>query len=137
MLRCMALLSPPILEAASTAVRFDFSQYRLAVNVQVRYYTDAAGTVEVTPLETGSRNITATNTSTGYEGLFRSPGVPQTFNSNINNGTIAAAADGRWYELSLGGGLQNVTLVAAPNVPPGGAVSYRIIVDAPGDSALA
>lgn len=133
----MALMSPPILVAASTAVFFDFAQYRLTVNAQVRFYTDAAGETELTPRGTGSRDITATNTSTAHQGAFSFPEATQTFNSDIDNGTIAAAVDGRWYELDLGGGMQNVTLTAAPNVTPVTAVTYRIVVDAPGDSALA
>ena len=46
-------------------------------------------------------------------------------------------ADGKWYEIDLGSGMGNVTLVAAPTVTPGTATVYRIIVDAAGSSALA
>jgi hypothetical protein len=134
----MALMSPPILVAASTAIKFSFSQRQASVNAQVRFYTDAAGLVELAPLGTGSRAVTATNTATAFEGLFSSPGATlSNFDNDINGGTITAAVDGRWYEIALGSGMGNLTLVAAPNVTPGTAVTYRIIVDAAGSSQLA
>ena len=134
----MALMSPPILVAASTAVEFAFSQRQASVNAQVRFYTDAAGLVELSPLGTGSRDFTATNTSSAFQGQFSDPGTElRNFASNIDGGTLAAAADGKWYEIDLGSGMGNVTLVAAPNVTPGTATTYRIIVDAAGSSALA
>lgn len=133
----MALMSPPILVAAATAVKFSFLQYQRSVNVQTRFYTDAAGLVPLA-IGTGARDITATNTASAYEGQFADPGTTESsFVSSIDGGAISAAVDGRWYELGLGGGMQNVTLTAAVNVSPGTAVSYRIFVDAPGSSALA
>lgn len=132
----MALMSPPIAVADATPVNFDFSQYRASVNVQTRFYSDAAGLVEVTP-GTGSRDISATNVSTAYEGDFSDPGtVIEDFVSAIDGGAIAGAVDGRWYELTLGGGLDNVTLTAAANTTPGTAVTYRVFVDAPGSSSV-
>jgi hypothetical protein len=129
-------MSPPIAVAAATAVKFTFSQYRSLVNAQVRFYTDAAGLLPLA-VGTGSRDITATNTAEAFEGPFTSPGTAETIVSGINGGTIVGAVDGTWYELDLGGGMQNVTLAAAANVTPGTAVSYRIFVDSPGSSALA
>lgn len=130
----MALMSPPILVAAATAVTFSFSGYRSNVNVQVRFYTDAEGLVPLA-IGTGSRDLTATNTSSAFQGSIVSPGTEETFVSNIDGGTLTAAVDGTWYELGLGGSMQNITLAAAANVNPGTAVSYRIFVDSPGSSA--
>lgn len=133
----MALMSPPIANADATAVTFTFAQYRTSVNVQVRFYTDAAGTAEMGTRGTGTRDVTATNTSTAYEGNFANPGTTQPFVSDIDNGTIAAMVSEEWNEISLGGGMQNVTLVATVDVDAPGSVVYRIIVDAAGSSALA
>ena len=133
----MALMSPPILVAASTAVAFTFAQRQSSVNVQVRFFTDAAGLVELSPLGTGSRDVTAINTASAFEGQFADPGTVLGFTSDINGGTLAAMADGKWYELGLGAGMGNVTIAAAPNTTPGTAVSYRIIVDTAGSSTLA
>lgn len=133
----MALMSPPILVAASTAVAFTFSQRMPSVNVQVRFFTDAEGLIELAPVGTGSRDVTATNSATAFEGQFSDPGTTLTFTSAINGGTLSAMVDGTWYELDLGSNMGNVIIAAAPNVTPGGAVSYRIIVDTAGSSALA
>lgn len=133
----MALMSPPIAVAASTAVSFSFGQYLSSVNVEVRFYTDAAGTAQMGTRGTGTRDLTAINTSTAYEGPFRNPVDTQTFVSDINGGSITAAVSERSYELALGGGMQNVTITAAPNVNAPGSATYRIIVDAPGGSEFA
>lgn len=131
----MALMSPPIAVADATAVRFDFSRYRDTVNVQVRFYSDAAGETELSPLGTGSRDLAITNTSTAFAGAFANPEVTQTFDSDVVS--LAAVADGLWTEVDLGGGMNNITVTAAVDVSPGTAVTYRIIVDAPGSSAFA
>lgn len=133
----MALMSPPILVGASTAVAFTFSQRQSSVNVQVRFFTDTAGLVELAPLGTGSRDVTATNSSSAFQGPFSNPGTTLSFVSDINGGTLTGMVDGKWYELDLGANMGNVILVAAPNVSPGTAASYRIIVDVAGSSALA
>lgn len=134
----MAMMSGPIAVASATAYKFTFSGYQTSVNVQMKFYTDAAGETALAPLGTGSRDITATTTTSAFQGSFRNPEpATQTFTSNINGGSISAAVDGRWYELALGSGMQNVTLAAAANVTPGTAVSYRIIVDASGSSEAA
>jgi len=136
----MALIGPPIPVADATSVLFDFRNYQRSVNAQVRFYTDLAGLVPLSPTGTGSRDITTTNTSSGYEGAFSNPVELPTvspFVSTIENGVIAAAVDGQWYEILLGGGMQNVTLSSAAVVTPGTAVSYRLIVDSNGDSRLA
>lgn len=131
------MMSAPIAVASATAYKFSFAGYQASVNVQVKFYTDAAGTTPLAPLGTGSRDITATNTSTAFEGQFRNPTPTQTFDSTIDDGTITGAVDGRWYEIPLGSGMQNVTLVAVANVTPGTAVSYRLIVDTQGSSEAA
>lgn len=134
----MALMSPPILVAASTAVKFTFSQRQLSANVQVRFFTDVDGLISLSPLGTGSRDITATNTSTAFQGLFSTPGTTlENLISNIDDGVLTAAADGMWHEILLGSGMGNITLVAVANVTPITAVTYRLIVDAAGSSQLA
>lgn len=134
----MALMSDPIPVAGATPATFKFVNFRSAVNVQVRFYTTlaAAPADQLSPRGTGSRDLTATNVSSAFSGGSTSPTeVLRDFTSDINNGTIVAMADGRWYELALGGGMGQITLVAAANVTPGAALSYRIIVDAEGASS--
>lgn len=132
----MALMSDPIAVADATPTTFKFSNFRSSVNVQVRFYTDADGRVELTPRGTGSRDIVATNTSAAYSGgPIRPTEVIREFVSDINNGSLTAAADGKWYELTLGGGMGQVTLTSAPSTTPGTAVTYRVFADAEGQSA--
>lgn len=108
------------------------------MNVQVRFFTDTEGMVPLAPAGIGSRNIVATNQSVAYEGNpTRSTSRLTAFQSAINNGTFAAAADATWYELGLGGGLGQVTITATANVTPGGAVTYRIFVESAGASSAA
>lgn len=132
----MSLISPPILVAAATPVNFTFRERRTVVNVQVRFYTDAAGTVEMGTRGTGTRDLTATNSSSGYQGAFSNPTAIGPFTSNINNGAIVAMVSETWYELALGGGMGQLTLVAAANVDAPGSLSYRIIADSEGDSSV-
>ena len=128
----MALMSPPILIAASTPVNFDLAGYTPSVNVAVHFFADAEGLTEVAAPLSGSRDVTATARYAAREGEFRSPGQTLDFVSGVNNGTISAMVSGTLYELAFGRGAQYITLVAAPNTDPAGSVSYRIIVDASG-----
>ena len=134
----MALMSPPILVADATAVAFSFAQRVASVNVQVRFFTDAAGLVSLSPVGTGSRDVVATNVASAFQGPFSFPETTLSgFVSAIDGGSLSAMKDGTWYELGLGSGMGNVIIAAASNVTPGGAVTYRIIVDTAGSSALA
>jgi hypothetical protein len=127
----VAQVSPPILVADATPALFNFTR-RAAVNVQVRFYTDAAGTV---PSDTGlgSRDLTATNSSMFYERGRDSGYRAKTLESEIDNGALMACVGGTWYEMLLGGGMQQLTLAATGGADPPGAASYRIAVDAEGD----
>ena len=131
----MALMSDPILVAASTPWSFAFSNYRSSVSVQVRFFTDANGLVEVGTRGTGSRDLTATSVSRAYSGRSTNPTAVLSLVSDLSSSTISALPDGQWAELLLDGGLGQVTIVAAPNVTPGGAITYRIIVEADGYSS--
>lgn len=134
----MALMSDPIPVADATPATFKFTYFRSAVNVQVRFYTTLAAEPadQLSPRGTGSRDLTATNVSSAFSGGSTSPDeVLRNFTSDINGGSIVAMADGRWYELGLGGGMGQITLAAAANVTPGTALSYRVIVDADGSSS--
>jgi hypothetical protein len=134
----MALMSPPIAVGDSTEVFYEFRLRERTINVQYRFYTDTEGEVELTPAGAGLRVVTATNTSNAFEGPFSRPvDTQEDLESSINNGTLASAVDARWYEFFLGSGMSNVTISAAPDTTPGGAVTYRVIVDAPGSSRLA
>jgi hypothetical protein len=132
----MSLISPPILVAAATPVNFTLRNRRTSCNVQVRFYTDAAGTVEMGTRGTGTRDLTATNSSSGYQGSFSAPTAIGPFTSNINGGAITAMISETWYELGLGSGMGQLTLVAVANVNAPGSASYRIIVDSEGDSSV-
>lgn len=132
----MALMSDPIAVADATPATFKFPNFRSSVNAQVRFYTDAGGLTEISPRGTGSRNVVATTTSAAYSGdATRPTETIREFVSDIDNGTLTAAEDGKWYVLSLGSGLGQVTLAAAANVTPGTAVTYRVFVDSEGRSA--
>lgn len=134
----MAIMSPPILVAAATPINFVLRRRLVAVNIQVRFYTDADGLVEVGTRGTGSRDITATNISSAFEGVFGNPTrVVPNIVSDLENGTVTAMVDGKWIELLLGGaGLGQLTIAAATNTNPAGATSYRIIVDAEGSCSV-
>ena len=134
----MALMSDPILVADATPWSFAFSNYRSSVSVQVRFFTDLAGLVEVGSRGTGSRDLTAWNVSSAYSGKSTKPTATlRNFTSDLTNGTITGVPDGRWTELLLDGGLGQVTIAAVANTPVGGSVTYRIIVDAEGHSSAA
>ena len=133
----MALMSDPIPVADADAWSFTFSNYISSVSVQVRFFTDLAGETELSPLGTGSRDLTATSRSTAYSGRQTRPTASLALVSNLPNGTIVAQPDGEWTALLLGGGLGQVTIAAAVNVTPGTAVTYRIVVEADGYSAPA
>jgi hypothetical protein len=131
-------MSGPIAVADATPWSFQFVNFRTAVNVMVRFYTDAAGTVDVGTLGTGSRDVTATNVSAAYQGNATRPTeTMRDIACNIYNGTVTAMPDGQWREFSLGGGLGQITIAAAANVNPGGALAYRIFVEAVGTSSEA
>lgn len=124
-------MSPPIAVADATPVTFRFDLWQTSALVQVRFYTDAAATeaAQLSPLGTGSRNITASMTVTALQDED-SPGDAQIFaGGNIDGAApLVAVPDGKWEEIDLGSGSKNLTIVSAANVTPGSAVSYRIIV---------
>jgi len=125
----MAVMSPPILVANSDAQVFQFKGSVATCNVQVRFFSDDAGTVEIAP-GTGSRDITATTLVSAYEGPAGRPtAVVTDVLTDLELGTLAAAVDGVEYALDFGSGVPNVRLVAAPNTTPGGAVTYRVYVE--------
>lgn len=133
----MALMSDPIAVADETPATFKFQNFRTAVNVQVRFYSTLAAEPgdQLSPRGTGSRDLTVTNVSSAFSGGSISPtAVLRDFVSDIDGGTLTGVVDGKWYELTLGGGMGQVTISAASNVD-GAAVSYRIIVDAVGASS--
>ena len=124
----MAVMSPPIPVASSDAQIFQFKGLVDTCNVQVRFFSDAAGTVEIAP-GTGSRDITATTLVSAYEGPAGRPtAVVTDVLTGLDRGTLAAAVDGVEYALDFGAGAPNVRLVVAPNVTPGGAATYRVYV---------
>lgn len=131
----MALMSPPIAVASAALVRFSFRQFRSSVNVQVVFYSDAEGTAQIAG-GTGLRDVTAYNESDAFEGPFTDRTAQQSFVSTIDEGTLLGMVDLRWYQLFLGAGMQNVLLSGAVNVNPGGAVTYRIVVESAGESEL-
>jgi hypothetical protein len=133
----MAVMSPPLAVADATPVNFSFRLWKSSVNVQLRFYTDADGTVEVGTRGTGQRDVTATNTTSAYEGPFSDPAlVVPSLVSDINGGTITNMVDGKWYEIELGSGMGQLTLAAVSDVDPVGSVTYRVIAEAEGSCTV-
>lgn len=134
----MALVSPPIPVADDTPLDCELTIRRLSVNVQFRYYSDAAGTLEVVPRGGGTRDLVATNRASGFVGDFRNPtAVIAPFVSDVEGGTLSTAVSERWYELNLGSGFGQLTITAAGlGADAPGAATYRIVVDADGKSSI-
>jgi hypothetical protein len=129
----MALMSPPIAVADATPVKFSFRMWRSSCNVQIRFYTDLAGTAEVATRGTGQRDVTGTNTTSAYEGTFTSPTtIVPVLVTDVPGATVANMVDGKWYSLDLGSGMGQLTLAAVADVNPGGAVTYRVIAEVEG-----
>lgn len=129
----MALVGPAIPVGAPVATTFDFPQYRVAVNAQIRFFSDAAGLVPIA-YGTGSATLTATNRTAFVRGPRTDPsfigGVSGTaIESGYAGGTIAGAVGGVWQEFTLGAGSTSLTITPSVIVPPGGAVTYAIVID--------
>lgn len=120
----MAVASPALPLASTDAQAFTFSR-RTVLNVQVRFYLDAAGTVPIAA-GTGSRDLTATNVTPVF---VERVAIHAPVENAIDGGTRAGCVGGTWYLLGLGGGLQQANIAASGGVDPGGAASYRIVVD--------
>lgn len=125
-------MSPPIAVADATPVHFSFRLWKPSCNVQIRFFTDAEGTIEVGTLGTGQRDLTVTNTASAYEGPFSDPTARATFVSNLTNGVIANVVDGKWIEVPFGSGMGNMTIVAAADSNPIGSATYRVIAEVEG-----
>ena len=128
----MSYAGPAIAVGSPVATRFNFNVTRGAVNVQIRFFSDAAGLVTIAG-GTGSATLTATHSATMFRGSRLDPeridagaDVDSTFNST----PIAGAVDGEWQEFALGGGTSVVVITPSVIAAPGGAVTYSIVVDA-------
>jgi len=102
---------------------------RQIVSVQIRFYSDALGTVAIE----ASAGGTATLNLRTVEPVYVSPNTPtsyrDTLTSNLSSGPLALAAGATWYAAGFGSGVQDLQMSANTIVPPGGALSYRLIVN--------
>lgn len=93
--------------------------------MQVRFYSDAAGQTAIAA-GTGARDLVVTMQSDVYaDDGYRERGLE----SDLDGGTLAGCVGGTYYEVLLADGAQNITVTASGGSDPGGAVTYRIIVD--------
>lgn len=128
----MSYAGPAIAVGSPVATRFNFNDRRLAVNVQLRFFTDADGLVSLAG-GTGSATLTATHSAPMFRGSRRDPeqiDAGANVESTFAMTAIAGAVDGEWQELTLGGGTSSVVITPSALVVPGSAVTYSIIVDA-------
>jgi hypothetical protein len=131
----MATAGPAIPILAPVATRFAFGDTLVAVNLQIRFFSDDAGLVPLAP-GTGSATLTASHSSfwvrgEGFDAQRINGGalVPSTWPTAV----IVAAPDGQWQERPLGGGATALIIVPSLIVAPG-AVTYSIVVDAKADA---
>ena len=127
----MSFAGPAVPVGAPTSTRFNFERPLGSVNVQIRFFSDAAGLVPIAP-GVGSATLTATHEATMFRGTFGNPerisdGVQVL--SSFAGGAIVAAAAATWQELALGGGTATVSITPSVLVLPPGAVTYSIVLD--------
>jgi hypothetical protein len=129
------VLGPAIPIASPTATRCDFGAHVDGVNVQIRFFADAAGLVPIAP-GTGSATLTASSDAFAYRSPRaageRVPVAGGRVTSQWDSPTLVGAVDGRWYLRGLGGGADTLTITPSAIVPPGGAVTYAIGFDCDG-----
>lgn len=129
------VLGPAIPVAAPTATRCDFRAHVDGVNIQIRFFSDAAGLVPIAP-GSGSATLTATSEAFAYRSPRsrgeRVPAAGGRVASQWVSPAIVGAVGGVWNLLGLGGGTDTVTVTPSLIVPPGGAVSYSIGFDCDG-----
>lgn len=126
----MGNVSAPQLLASSTPVELTFT-HRGAVNVQIVFYTDAAGTLPV-DAGLGTATLTTTRQTVGYEGDSVSPtlaNVPMPV-SDFVGGVKSLVPGGTLSGFGLGGGANRIFLTATVVVGGGGATHYRLMADA-------
>ena len=127
----MGNASEPIPIGDSGPQPFTF-QYRAAVSLQIVFYEDAAGTVEIPPSAGGSATLTITRRCSAYTGSSVNPTRVNLPVSAIDGGTEAAVPGATLKGFALGGGAESIfaqaTVVVAPGAPVG--LSYRLHVDA-------
>lgn len=128
----MSYAGPAIAVGSPTGSRFNFNDRRLAVNVQIRFFSDASGLVTIAG-GTGSATLTATHEATMFRGSRRDPeqidagaNVESTFAMTAATGCV----DGEWQEITLGGGTSSIVITPSSLALPAGAVTYSIVVDA-------
>ena len=131
----MSFAGPAIAVGSPVATRFNFNDRRLAVNVQIRYFSDAAGLATIAG-GTGSATLTATHSAVMFRGT-RNAATDATLidggavvDSTFTSAAVVGAVDGEWQEFALGGGTSVIVVTPSVLVTPGGAVSYSIVVDA-------
>lgn len=127
----MSYAGAAVLVGAPEGTRFNFNHVVEKVNIQIRFFSDADGLVTIAG-PTGSATLTVTHSATMWRGTQREP-VRIDNGANVDSAfdmtAIAAAPDGEWQPIDLGGGASSI--VVTPSViVSGAAVSYSIVVDA-------
>jgi hypothetical protein len=127
----MSYAGAAVLVGAPEGTRFNFNHVVEKVNVQIRFFSDAAGLVTIAG-PTGSATLTVTHSASMWRGTQREPvriddgaNVISAFTSTV----YTLVPDGKWQSVDLGGGASSI--VVTPSVIlSGAAVSYSIVVDA-------
>jgi hypothetical protein len=127
----MSYAGSAVLVGAPEGTRFNFNRTLMEVNVQIRFFSDAAGLTTIAG-PTGSATLTVTHSASMWRGTNAAPiriddgaNVVSAFTSTV----YTLVPDGKWQPVDLGGGASSI--VVTPSVIlSGGAVSYSIVVDA-------
>jgi hypothetical protein len=114
--------SAAILVANATATTFRFDGSPSTANLAVVFYTSAgAATGDEVAVGSGSRDLTITAT-------VGDPVSSVKLSFAFDGGTVTALAGRTFKTFSAGVPMDSITVAAAANSTPGGALAYRIWV---------
>jgi hypothetical protein len=99
---------------------------RQIASLQIRFYSDADGTVAIEASAGGTATINIRTTEPVYDA---SNSYRDTLTSNIESGSRALSAGATWYAAGFGSGVQHLEMSANTIVAPPGAASYRFLVN--------
>ena len=121
----MSIASPPQVLAFTGPLEFRFAS-RKAVKVQVRFYEDAAGTIEIA-YGTGTRDVVATTTDLVID-------LTTDYSAEIESAYAGGAkllTGGTWTEFEFADGAVRAAFACSGGANPAGppvALSYRVIL---------
>jgi hypothetical protein len=127
----MSYAGSAVLVGAPEGTRFNFNRTLMEVNVQIRYFSDAAGLVPIAS-GSGSATLTVTHSASMWRGTNAAPvriADGDNVTSTFTSAAFVAVVDGKWQPVDLGGGASTITVTPSA-LAAGAAVSYSIVVDA-------